>query len=214
MKTAHGWKFPESDSQMSREMTPDGHYQRRNLDAALSYVRRFRTALDGGAHVGCWARPLAARFERVYAFEPAADTYACLVENMRTFECANVETVHAAVGDWRGRASVGLEGNDKAIRAGNTGARAVQEGADCPMMPIDDLALDDLDFLKLDVEGYEAAALRGARDTLRRCKPVVIFEDKGFVSRYGGKRGDCERILSDLGAKFIQRTGADQIWGW
>jgi hypothetical protein len=41
---------------------------------------------------------------------------------------------------------------------------------------IDSLALERLDFVKIDVEGMEIDVLRGARATLERCKPIVMAE--------------------------------------
>ena len=212
MKQVNGLWFPDADKFMASQTAPDGTYQIKHLEAALNHCAAFGLAVDGGAHVGTWSLKLAERFTRVMAFEPAADTYECLALNVQDY--ANVETVNAALGDWRGRASLTLEGDKVNTDRENTGARRIAAGDSFPVMLLDDLHLDTLDFLKLDVEGYEPSALRGARETLSRCKPVVLFEDKGHHIRFGGKPGDCQRILSDLGAKFRQAVGRDQIWAW
>jgi hypothetical protein len=51
---------------------------------------------------------------------------------------------------------------------------------------IDGLGLQRLDLLKLDLEGMEAEALDGARETIERCKPVLFIEviksDKDAIS--------------------------------
>jgi hypothetical protein len=51
---------------------------------------------------------------------------------------------------------------------------------------IDGLGLERLDLLKLDVEGMEAEALDGARETITRCKPILFVEtiksDKAAIS--------------------------------
>jgi FkbM family methyltransferase len=41
---------------------------------------------------------------------------------------------------------------------------------------IDGIPIDRLDFIKLDIEGHELAALRGARETIRKLKPALMFE--------------------------------------
>jgi hypothetical protein len=41
---------------------------------------------------------------------------------------------------------------------------------------LDSYALEDVGFVKIDVEGHELAALRGAEQTLRRCRPLVLVE--------------------------------------
>ena len=95
----------------------------------------------------------------------------------------------------------------------NTGARYVQADGPIPMMAIDSLDLKTLGFLKLDIEGSELPALLGARQTIARCRPVVLFEDKGFGSRYGVKRGAIETFLTALGYRKLAQLSADQIWG-
>ena len=41
---------------------------------------------------------------------------------------------------------------------------------------LDSFELPEVDFLKIDVEGHEVQVLAGARDTLRRCRPIVLIE--------------------------------------
>ena len=81
-------------------------------------------------------------------------------------------------------------------------------------MPLDHLALVDVDFIKIDVEGYEPFALRGAKNTLVRCRPVVLFEDKWHWKRYGLPAKAPHDFLLSLGAREIDRVGKDAIWGW
>jgi len=52
-------------------------------------------------------------------------------------------------------------------------------------MTIDDLGLDACDLIQLDVEGFEAKVLQGASQTITRCRPVIMVEDRGHGTRYG-----------------------------
>lgn len=214
MKLAHGWAFPDEDRFMAAELGPDGLYQFGHLTAALERVTAFGVALDGGAHVGTWSRVLAGRFEQVLAFEPAPDTFACLARNVAAFGLANVEIRQAALGDAPGRVRVTLDGFERAIAMGNTGARFVSDGDDADRITIDSLGLDRLDFLKLDIEGSEPAAIRGAEATIRRCRPVVLYEDKGLCRRYGERPDACHRLLAGLGMVRAVKVGTDAIYVW
>lgn len=45
-----------------------------------------------------------------------------------------------------------------------------------PVMPLDDLGLDNVSIVKIDIEGMESLALRGMLRTLERCKPILFLE--------------------------------------
>lgn len=199
------WRLPETDSYFAPHMTEEG-FQIDHLRVALKYVRAWRTAVDGGAHVGTWTCWMAQLFERVAAFEPAEDTFECLFENTRRLD--NVVRLRAALGELPGMASV----VDDARRPGNTGARYLAPGNDVEIVRLDDLELDDVDFIKLDLEGGELHALRGAEATLRRCKPVVCVEEKHFGGRFGVQPGAALAFLRSLGATEAEVIRNDHVW--
>lgn len=176
------------------------------VEEALKHVRvgGGRTAIDGGASYGAISRQIRDRFARVLAFEPNEAVYECLLRN--TAEFAQIRCRLAALGDAPRGVSVGIApenrhhaGTPSAWYCCNTGCVQVLGDGTVPMITIDGLALDDLDLLKLDVEGMEFAALRGAEATLRRCRPVVLIEDCGHGARYGLKGDECRAFLTGLG---------------
>ncbi len=212
MKIVHGFAFPDADRQMCREMTPEGGYQATHLAAALTYVTDWSCALDGGAHVGLWTRSLAARFARVIAVEPSADTFEALTVNLQAFACLNVEALQAALGAAAGTVSMQLDAH--AATLGNTGARYVEVGGQILLRTIDSWDLPTLGFLKLDVEGSEYAALQGARATLARCHPVVLYENKFLWKRYGIPRDGPATLLTRAGYHVRTTVSKDEIWTW
>ncbi len=211
MKQVQGWAFPDVDRFMSDEIKADGTYQASHLRMALEYVTDFTVAVDGGSHVGTWSRLLAQRFQRVVAVEPSDDTFEALSANMRKFECVNVELCHVALGAAPGSVTMILDG--RALSLANTGARCVKPGGAIPLVTIDSWNLPSLGFLKLDVEGSEVAALQGAIETLKRYKPIVLFEDKKLWRRYGHRADAVEKFLLSLGYRHLQRAGCDEIYG-
>lgn len=210
MKQQYGWAFPDADDFMVHELKPDGTYQATHLEAALARVTDWRCAIDGGAHVGTWSRILSGRFDRVIAIEPSADTREALAVNLATFGCHNVEVKAIALGAIAGTASMVLDGRGADLK--NTGARWAHPGGTIPVETIDSWALPALGLLKLDVEGSEVNALRGARETLQRCRPVVIYEDKGLWKRYGERRNAPAQVLASVGYREVQRVRCDLIW--
>ena len=164
--------------------------------AALAHVPGHGVAIDGGAHIGAYTRAMAQHFATIYAFEPAPDTYAALVRNLESWGLAErVHAYQAAISDHHETIRMGLPRGRRSL------SRQITGPGDIPTMRIDDLKLTELDFIKLDVEGYEYRALLGAEATLRRCKPVVMFEAKG--------KGDDPS--PDSAHEYIQSLGAHVV---
>lgn len=211
MKLAKGWAFPESDVFMINELKDDGSYQAGNLRIALQYVTDWSLSVDGGAHVGTWSRLMSPVFQRVIAVEPSADTFEALACNMKQFNCENVELKNLALGEMAGRVSMVLDGRGLELK--NTGARHTGVGKDVAVETIDSWNLPSLGFLKLDVEGSEFVALKGARETLKRCKPIVLFEDKKlWFKHHGQPKNSVEVFLASVGYQEVARASMDAIW--
>ena len=177
-----------------------------DLEEALALVGRGRVALDGGANVGAYTRIMLGHFETVLAFEPAPDTFAALARNIEQWGVSGrVRAYPLALSDKAER--VRLEGK----RGHRSVTRRIVGTGDIPAVRIDDLDLEGLDFIKLDLEGYELRALHGARETLSRFRPFVLFEDKPHKAGLYDTASDPHAFLESLGAKRIACVGENQF---
>jgi FkbM family methyltransferase len=211
VKLVKGWALPDFDEFWKEILPDDGRYQYANLMAAVGQCRQRRTVIDGGAHIGTWSKVFAQQFDRVIAFEPSPDTYACLLHNVKA---ENVEFRNQAIGKKPGMVRMTLAGFEGTKRAGNSGSRYSVEGGDIERVTVDSLELDDLDLLKMDIEGGEVHALMGAKKTLARCRPVVLFENKWEWKRHGFGEFAPHELLTSLGAVKLDHVGIDEVWGW
>lgn len=213
MKKAGDYYLPSEDSYFVPLLSQGGGFQIDHLEAALEYVEDWRCAVDGGAHVGTWTSRLAQTFDEVHAFEPAADTFECLQRNLagHTHHKAAVMLHKFALGQVDGLCSV----VEDVTRPGNTGARFIQMGrGEAPVMTLDSLSLSAVGFVKLDLEGYEYFALLGAVQTLLKCRPVVLVEEKGFGARYDVPAFAASEFLQRLGARRVRQIGKDHVFVW
>ena len=214
MKNYRGLWLPDSETHLIEWMDRNGHvidgkptYQYHKLEAALKWVKAWRVAVDVGAHCGLWSMHLVKRFQRLYAFEPVAAHREC-------FE-RNVGAPHTlfpwALGEREGRV---------AIRTAPTssGDSWVSGEGEIPMLRLDDvdpIGSETIDFIKLDCEGYELFALRGAESTLKRCRPCVIVEQKpGHAQKFGLPETGAVDYLRGLGAILRAELAGDFILSW
>ena len=79
---------------------------------------------------------------------------------------------------------------------------------------LDDYELTDVDFIKIDVEGYENQVVLGAKETLLRNKPIIIVEQKGFSDRFNETQFEAIDTLKSYGAKVIDQVVKDYILSW
>lgn len=166
---------------------------------------RLGCAVDAGAHVGTWTVEMARHFQAVNAFEPCAETHALLAENVA--HLPHVCVLRLALADRHAELRLALP------HAGaNSGMRAVAtEGERVAAVPLDALNVTSLDLIKLDLEGYEMPALFGARETLRRCRPVVVMEENGAAALHGIPRRAARAFLLGLRYRVVVETPTDLI---
>lgn len=220
MKQVGRFWVPDAETQQNAELARGG-WQIDRLHLALKYVPERRIAVDGGAHVGSWTLAMmSAGFRTVQAFEPSPETFECLQANVHEWTLEHV----AKPGEHfigLHKCALGKENNRMGMRedtkyaGGNTGGRHLKGDGDIPVRPLDIYRWDEIDFIKLDVEGFEPFAIEGATQTILRCKPVILFEDKRRMAhRYGYAPGRAGHMLEALGMKQIDAIGDDRIFGW
>lgn len=175
------------------------------FSVAMRYCTKFRVAIDVGAHIGLWSGMLGNTFDTVYAYEPVGENYDCLLENMASFN--NVRTQRVAIGHKQCAVNMELPAN------GNSGCWYFDSGWEFDMLPLDLLGISDVDFIKIDVEGAEGFVIAGALLTIRREKPVIVFENNGLGQKhFGDKWVDPKPLLTSLGYRNAQRVKKDEIW--
>ncbi len=197
-------------------------YQYRKLEKALSLVKQFRTALDIGAHCGLWSMHLVKRFQHVHAFEPIPLHRELFAKNV---DMRNV-TLHAvALGESEGFVSMTTPdettGNSHvSIKGQHPGTHGVShpdlhhKTGDIPIVRLDSLNRTEVDFIKIDVEGFERAVVAGGEQTIRREKPVIIIEQKGNDSAYGDAPKAALSLLQKWGAVVAKEISGDFILQW
>jgi FkbM family methyltransferase len=143
----------------------------RRLDELTGHARG--TMLDVGGWYGPWARRLARRADRVVCIEPTP-----LSDVLRRTLPARVDVVAAAASDHLGDAEMWLTGKDGAVQGvSSLHKRDIHHVCvRVPLVTIDSLGLENVTFMKVDVEGHEVAALTGAADTIKRDRPRLFVE--------------------------------------
>ena len=200
------WVLYKHHTSPTLDPTAGEQSQIKQRNAALGQVRNWRVCLDIGSNVGQWTRPLAKKFQSVVCFEP----------NPNFRECFNKNITEHNVLLW----PFGLSDKEHNASQGFNSTELKMDDGDVQCRTLDSFKLTNVDFIKIDVDGFELPLLRGATHTLLSNNPVINIEMKRNKYQPARKKNHqrekivnrCDRILRDLGYRFLKRTKSDEIW--
>lgn len=206
MKQVHNYWMPDTDNHFERLITKriknggPAQYQDDVRDEAYKYVSDFNIAIDIGANVGLWAKPLTERFERVIAFEPLEQVYSCLESNVAGL---NVDIHKHALGNVNDVVEMVYDPEN----TGGSFVSNVGQGS-INIKRLDDLNIPKFGLLKIDCERHELEVLKGAMDTILKYKPIIVCEQQADTEECAGL------FLKSFGAREITNVRKDYIFGW
>lgn len=180
-------------------MVRDGAWDTHIIELMDDVVRmRNGTAIDIGAHFGLISVPMARRFNQVISFEPNDFNFRLLQANIKINNLENVTCENFPLYSSDVELSLGGQSSQETelpldeagrldfLSAPNTASymfSATGTGLFSHLgRSLDSLKLSGVVFIKVDVQGADGEVLLGARDTIRRCAPVIVFEWEALLS--------------------------------
>jgi FkbM family methyltransferase len=191
--------------QLKRAGSTGVYLLRERIEPEFSWVKRVlrpgMVFLDGGANLGVYtvlAGALAGDEGLVLAFEPSVANFRLLEGNIALNGLGNTRAYRAALSNETGKARFyHLHGATRQSLGGQGEFELVATWR------LDDLLAQEpverLDFIKLDLEGAEELAVRGALETIKRYRPIVMYEQSAKASsRLGLERQGVWKLLKPL----------------
>lgn len=197
----------QQDTHISKWVEEHGRldHDRWLLDLLEPYIKSGDWVVDAGSFIGdhsiAYAR-YAGITGRVIAFEPNFHAFKCLEYNVSSLP--QVQEINAALSDGEGKVAYLHRGpNCNEGMACIKDPEVISEEMMCvKTLALDDLYLERLNFLKMDIEGYEHKALIGAKKTICKFKPIILLEiNKEALARNGSSFSDIRGYLNGLGYK-------------
>ncbi len=154
-------------------------------------------AIDIGSHLGIHTITMSRKVGpqgAVIAFEPTKKLYMELLHTLTLNRCENVIPICKALGDaekmvWINNSHIAYYNAESSV------------GDLVETITLDSLNIDNLSIIKVDVENYEYFVLKGAKETILRNKPVIIFEcwiGADYQNTEPREKANFDRVISLL----------------
>lgn len=186
----------EGDTHISEWVKASGRldHDQNMLPGVLEYIKHGDVVVDAGAYIGDHTIAYAEKVTTagaVFAFEPNRTAFECLEYNMKRYP--QVSCFNQGLGDKTGRMGVVVDNK-------NVGMSYLSAGNDVSITSIDELEMFHVDFIKIDVEGFELDILLGAKATINRFKPKMLIEiNEATLKRVGISRKYIYDLLEGWG---------------
>jgi FkbM family methyltransferase len=209
-------------NETSRSVFVTGRYEPNEFFLLQRVIQPGMTFIDAGANMGLYSIFAARRVGprgKVLALEPSGREFEILQKNVKLNSLTNVIVIRKALAD---RAS---DLDLSVAPLGKSGHNTLGAfGYDTPLdhrervhaERLDDVVYSEglgrVDVIKMDIEGAEMAALRGAVETLRQFKPVLLIElSDRSLQHQGSGSGEVLAWLEQQGYRtfcFDPATGS------
>jgi FkbM family methyltransferase len=175
---------------ISSEIKKGNYFEEELILNLLPYITEGSNVLDIGANIGTYTLPFAKKNCTVHAFEPQKFVFKLLEKTVKENNLENVVLYNNAVGHKNMKTSMNLfEVGDitkpvvySPMHTKNMGGLQIGLGGESVnMITIDELNLTNVSVMKVDVEGFEPMVFLGAKETIKRERPVILFEWHGYI---------------------------------
>ena len=193
MKKIKSYYIPKKDKSYEIYFSKFDHYQEAQRNRALAQVNKWNLAIDIGANIGLWSRDLTSFFGQTICFEPNSNCMKCLKKNI-IIEKAIIYNY-----------ALGLKNEEKELFIpNNVGASSFinkiikghnPDGSEIynklpqrtkkqlvKVKKLDEFNFNEIDFIKIDVQGYEYEVLKGAKKTLELNSPILCIEEDNVTN--------------------------------
>lgn len=211
------WSIPEWDNHFHTQIK-GGEYQKKQRDFALSFVTEWDIAIDIGANIGFWTKPLCKEFRFVWAFEPSRENWEHCHKNLEGIKNYQLEQV--ALSD---KQAEDVELYSTSDSCGDLRITPIGEKAKV-IDTVDMMMLDNyyhelmpkyagkVGLIKIDVQQHEKEVLLGATRILEEHSPVICIELPIRDEEEQTYKVICKNILGGLGYRENGSKGKETIF--
>ncbi len=197
------------DYGIARELAVYGVHEKNSTEELKKILKPGMKVLEIGANIGYYAlleAKIVGEKGWVYAFEPSPYNFNLLKENIKLNGYKNIEIYQKAVGGKGGKMKFFL--SPYSNLSGFIKRNGKEKAIEVEVIKLDEFLKEKkIDFLRMDIEGYEIEVLKGAKKTLSSVnKPKYIFIEihSELLHKKNSSGEEIVRYLEKLGYSVIK----------
>lgn len=179
------------------------------VNLALQYIKEGSVVLDVGANYGQMSLIFSSKVGNngdVYSFEAQQFVYDILRKNIEANHCGNIKPIYGAVYDKPDLELLFPKPDFSEFTAyGSYGINPLARTGDkVQTLTIDSIRFEKpISFMKVDIQGSDLFALRGAMATIKEHKMPIVFEyEEQFQDQFDTSFQDYVDFVNEIGYKF------------
>lgn len=206
--------LPNTVENIGTEILINGTYEPETIQFITKRLPQKGILFDIGANIGAIALPLAKvnKEIEVYAFEPSAFTFQFLENNIRKNQCQNVHIFQLAVNN-KHNATCQFFASDTLHGKSSFAPVFAKDSQEVRTISLDkfceEKAIEKIDFMKVDVEGFEVSVFQGAQNMLDAKKiKQIYFEFVDWAEKNAGfEVGAAQHVILNSGYRLFMENG-------
>ena len=188
MKKIKSYYIPKEDKDYEIYFSKHDHYQEAQRNRALAQVNKWNLAIDIGANIGLWSKDLTNFFLKTICFEPNKNCIKFLKKNIiiekaiiynyalgsKNEDKELFTPINSGGSSFIDSTKIGFNSDGQKIY-GKWPQRTKKQLV--KVKKLDEFNFNEIDFIKIDVQGYEYQVIKGAKKTLEINSPIICLEE-------------------------------------
>ena len=195
-----------------------GLFEANLIEWSSQFCSKDKVFLDIGAHSGTYSIALSNKCKTVYSFEPQKMTYYALCGSVALSSIRNINCINYGLGspEQVGSKDLYIVSNDgggsTVVLDTNDNSKSILATETIEIRTLDSFNIDNIGFIKMDVEENELNVLMGAIDTLKKSNyPRILFEANNNLSNVEYKT-ELFNFLINLSYNIVAISGVSNMF--
>jgi len=168
--------YSENNSSVINSIKNGKIWEKKLYDIYKKILNKKSIVVDIGAFIGSHTACFSTLAKEVYAFEPCSKPYNCITKTINENNLDNIFLFNCALSDKKQEKILMTNYDGDSRFKEHTNKKNWEHSEKIMCRSLDEFKLSEVHLIKIDTEKHEWNVLEGARETIKRSRPVILLE--------------------------------------